>query len=206
MMDAFIADSSYVGIFVFLVLTGLGLPLPEELVIVTSGVLCADGRLSVVFTLVALLAGCLVGDAVVYAVGMRIGDGVVRRPRPWMPKVDPARLAQMQALLARHGFKVLFAARFLVGLRFLVYLAVGASRMPFRRFMIIDTACAAFVIGAFYSLCFFLSQRYGDAIYGWVRTGEFLTTATVVVLGVAALMFVRWRRKRAIKAGPPTVG
>lgn len=194
-MQFFVAEGTYVGIFIFMVLTGFGLPLPEELAIVAAGIMSANGQLATGAALAALVLGGLVGDAVVYAIGTRLGDGILARHR-WLPRVNPVRFEQVRGLLERHGFKVLFVARFLVGLRFIVYLAVGASRMSFRRFMLIDAVCAALVIGSFFALSFFLSDRYGDVIYGWLRTGEFLVTAAVVGAGLVVLGVLRWRRAR----------
>jgi membrane protein DedA with SNARE-associated domain len=151
----------------------------------------------------ALTLGGLFGDVIVYHLGARIGQGLVRPRWLWVPRVDPERLEQMKRLLDRHGFKVLFIARFLVGLRFPVYLAVGASKMSFRRFFIIDAACASLVCGSFFALSYFLSERYGDVIYRWIRTGEFLVTLTVVASLVAALLIVRWRRRRAQRTASP---
>jgi membrane protein DedA with SNARE-associated domain len=76
-----------------------------------------------------------------------------------------------------------------------VYLASGIMRVPFRRFIVFDLICATTVIGTFFGLSYFLSERYGDSIYHWIHDAEMTVTAVVVVgLVIAALWW--WRRHR----------
>jgi membrane protein DedA with SNARE-associated domain len=71
MIASLFHPSSYLGIVVFLVLTGCGMPVPEEVAIVLAGVLSAQGHLSAGPALVACLVGALLGDAIIYAIGYR---------------------------------------------------------------------------------------------------------------------------------------
>jgi membrane protein DedA with SNARE-associated domain len=200
-MEAFVAETAYLGIFVFMVLTGAGLPIPEEVAILAAAVLSEAGELHTPLALAALVLGGLVGDGVVYAIGSKLGDRLVQASdaprRFWQPRVNPQRYAQVQQILSKHGLKVLFVARFLVGVRIVVYLAVGAAKMPFARFMLLDSICALTVIGAFFALGFFFSRSYGDAVYAWLRTGQFAATAMVVVLLLVALWW-RHRSRRTV--------
>jgi membrane protein DedA with SNARE-associated domain len=120
--------TGYIGLFVFIVLTGFGLPLPEELAVVTAGVLAARGELETLPALVVCMVAALLGDCAVYGLGRWAGRAGGRL-RWLMPRVSDERLRSTQALLHRHGFKILLVARFLVGFRFAVYLAVAASRL-----------------------------------------------------------------------------
>ena len=97
----------------------------------------------------------------------------------------------MEEVIRNHGLKVLFVARFLVGVRSAIYLAAGALHVPFRRFFVVDLISATSVVGLF----FFASYRYGATISGWLRQAQFLLTLAAL-LAVIALAVSLWQRHR----------
>ncbi len=196
MADFFISHGSYFGIFVFMVLTGAGLPLPEEVAIIAAGVLCAHDQLHYPWLAFgALLAGGLVGDCVMYWVGHHFGRAVVREHRWWAHCVTPEREAKMEQLLHQHGLKVLFVARFLVGVRSPIYLSAGILRLPFKRFVLFDLLCATTVIALFFSVSYF----FGEEITKWIFHAERAATVVVVLAVIVAGLYF-WRRHRRKQA------
>jgi len=191
MTNLLLTHGSYLGIIVFLILTGAGLPLPEEVAIVAAGVLSSPAidQLKPGYALLSCLFGALTGDCVMYWIGHHFGRRVLREHHWWNRFVKPEREAQMEQMLQNHGFKVLFLARFLVGIRSPVYLSAGILRMPFWRFMLIDLFCATTVISTFFGLSYY----FGDAIYRWIRRGEYTVTAVAAVAALAAGIYL-WRR------------
>lgn len=166
------------------------MPIPEEVPIVLAGVLSSQGRLEPELAFAACLAGALVGDALMYAIGYHFGHGLLIKH----PKVGKYLGAQsehkFERALQRHGFKVMFLARFMVGVRGPVYLAAGVLRMPFRRFVLWDLSCATIVVGLFFSLSFF----FGEHITSILRDAE--KTFTLVLLLVGLGTFLWWYRNR----------
>jgi len=186
---------AYLGIVFFLMLTGAGLPIPEEVFIIAAGVAAARGALNVWIALAACLLGALIGDCIMYWIGYHFGRRVVREHHWWTRFVHPEREARMEQMIRRHGLKVFFLARFLVGIRAPVYLSAGVLHVGFRRFLLIDLFCATIVIGTFFGLSYFLSDRYGETIYLWIREAEVLLTVIVVLAVVAAGVYY-WRHHR----------
>ncbi len=194
---------AYLGIIGFLMLTGAGLPVPEEVFIIAAGVASAQGALNPWLALSACLAGALAGDCVMYWIGFHFGRSVLREHHWWDRFVHPEREARMEQLIHTHGLKVFFLARFLVGIRAPVYLTAGILRVRFRRFLLIDLFCATAVIGTFFGLSFFLSDRYGSAIYRWIREAEVMLTVVVVVAVIAAAFYFWRKHHRQPAAAPP---
>ena len=194
MDNQWLLDSgSYLGIILFLILTGAGMPLPEEVAIVFAGIRAAQGSLDPGLALGACLIGALVGDCVMYAIGYRLGLSWLRH-HPLVARVlHVEREKQMERLIATHGIKIFFLARFMVGVRGPIYLSAGVLKVPFRRFLAIDAVCATIVVGLFYSLSFFFGRR----VIKWIQRGEIGLTITVVTaLVVAGVWFyIRHRRK-----------
>ncbi len=201
MTEFLLAHGSYLAIIVVLILTGSGLPIPEEVPIVAAGILSAHGKLDPLWAVLACLFGALAGDCVMYVIGYHFGRSVVREHPWWAHFVKPEREAQIEQMIQKHGLKIFFLARFLVGLRSPVYLSAGILRVPFLRFLMIDLFCATIVIGLFFSL----SYRYGTAITEWIQRAEVLLTVTVTlaVAGVCVYYWRRHRRKVAAAGSPP---
>jgi membrane protein DedA with SNARE-associated domain len=183
--------TSYLGIFIFLVLTGCGLPLPEEVAIVLAGVLSAQGHLHPGLAFAACLAGALVGDMVIYAIGY-FGGRTLLYAHPRLARfLGAKREAYFEEAIERHAFKVLLLSRFLVGVRGPVYLAAGIVRLPFRIYILCDLVCATLVVGFFFGL----SYAFGEAVAGWIRDAEWWVTIIVVaaVLVVGGILYYRQR-------------
>ncbi len=202
MIAEFLEHGSYLAIVVVLILTGSGLPIPEEVPIVAAGILSAppDGPLNPWLALGCCLFGALAGDCVMYWIGYHFGRNVVREHPWWARFVKPEREAQIERMIDKHGLKVFFLARFLVGLRSPVYLSAGILRVPFRRFLAIDLFCATVVIGTFFTL----SYSYGREIIGWIRGAEYGLWA-ILVLALAAGSIYYWRKRRRLRSKPAGV-
>jgi membrane protein DedA with SNARE-associated domain len=197
MTDWLLQSGSYLGIFAFMVLTGCGLPLPEEVAIVFAGVKSAQGEMVVAAAFMACLLGALIGDAVMYAIGRRFGHSLARRHPNFARLVHAEREEHFERAIQRHGFKVLLLCRFMVGVRGPVYLAAGAVRMPFRRFVLWDLVCATLVVGAFFALSYALGAYFDrETIRTIVRDTEALFTAIVLLVAFGVLVFFALRRHR----------
>jgi membrane protein DedA with SNARE-associated domain len=185
----------YVGIALFLILTGCGLPLPEEVAIITAGVLAANHRLNPWLALLACLIGAIAGDSAMYGIGRTFGEGILQRHPVWLGFLNPEREKKIEVLLRKHGAKMILLTRFLVGLRSPVYMTAGILRVPYLRFLLVDTICAIFVISMFFGLTYF----YGENIWAWIRRGELAIEILVVgAIVVAGILYWLHRRSKAM--------
>ncbi len=194
MTEFFLTHGSYIGIITILILTGTGLPIPEEVPVIAAGLLSANGQLDPWLAFFSCLAGAIGGDCAMYWIGRHFGRNVVREHPWWAHFVKPEREAQLERTLQEHDWKVFFFARFLVGIRSPVYLAAGVLQVPFRRFIMIDLVCATAVIGTFFGLSFY----FGETIVRWIHGAE-LTLTGIVLLAVAIVGGVYYYRRRKKK-------
>ena len=189
-MDFLLENSNYLGIFVFLVLTGCGMPIPEEVPIILAGVLSSQGRLEPEWAFASCLSGALVGDAVMYSIGYHFGHNLLAKHPKIGKYIGAQNEERFEDALMRHGFKVMLMARFMVGVRGPVYLAAGVVRMPFRRFLLWDLTCASLVVGTFFGV----SYLYGEEITSILVDAE--KTFTLIVLAVSLGCLLWWLRRR----------
>jgi membrane protein DedA with SNARE-associated domain len=192
MLDALLYHGSYFGIILFLILTGCGLPIPEEVAIIGAGIASSAGSLEPWRAFAACLVGALLGDCVMYGIGYHFGHSLAKRHPHFAHLLHAERQGTIEEMMRRHGFKVFLLARFMVGLRSPVYLTAGILRISFRRFLLVDAFCATAVVGTF----FWLSHRYGDHIRRWIFRLDLLVTVVVVAV-VATLLVLLWKRRRS---------
>ncbi|MCA9102481.1 MAG: DedA family protein [Planctomycetales bacterium] len=189
-------SNPYLVVMVVLIITGTGLPIPEEVPIAAAGVLCYHERMDVPLALLSLLVGALLGDCIMYAIGYHFGRSVVREHRWFARFLTPQREARIEHMLQVHGVKVFFLARFLVGLRSPVFLTSGILRVPFRKFILVDTLCASIVIGVFFGLSYTFAPHIKMA-WQWIRGFEYTLTALVIVTVAGGIYwYLRKRRLR----------
>jgi membrane protein DedA with SNARE-associated domain len=189
MADFFQLVWSYFAIFLVMMLTGAGLPIPEEVPIIAAGIASAHGSLIPWLAFTCCLAGALIGDCIMYYLGYHFGRGILK-DHPWFARfLTPEREAQIEDKFRKHGLGVFFIARFLVGLRSPVYITAGILRVSFRRFLMIDLVCATIVVGTFFGLTYF----YGKEITAWVKRAEVGLSVAVVLLALSVGIYL-WRR------------
>lgn len=183
---------SYVGIIVVLILTGSGLPVPEEVPIIAAGIGSSVGTLNPWGAYFACLVGALAGDSVLYAIGYHFGHTLVTKHPRYAHLLHVENEAKITEMIRRHGLKVFFISRFMVGIRAPVYLTAGILRMSFRRFLLIDACCATTVV----SLFFGLSYAYGERLADWLRRSEIGFTVIAAVAACIVVGIVLWRRRK----------
>jgi membrane protein DedA with SNARE-associated domain len=195
-MEEFIlTHGSYLAIVLLLMLTGAGLPVPEEIVIVAAGVLSSPSvhRLDPRIAVAACLAGVLIGDCAMYWIGRGLGRTYLLQHRWFAWILHGDREERMEELVQQHGFKVFLIARFLVGVRSPLYLAMGIMRLDFRRFLLCDAACGSLVVAVF----FLLSYYCGGWVENLIRRSQWAATGIVLfVVAIGAAYYVVWKRCR----------
>jgi membrane protein DedA with SNARE-associated domain len=194
MLASLLHPSSYIGFFVFIALTGCGLPIPEEAAVVVAGVLSSQDKLDWRLAFAVCLAGAVVGDSFMYAIGYRWGHGIFTSHPRFAKLFASENEEQFQKAVEAHALKVMLLARFLVGIRAPVYVMTGVVRLPFRRFLIYDIISASLVVG----VVFGLSYLFGEQVTGWVRHAEIRATIVVALIVIAAVAILYYRNREQV--------
>lgn len=158
------AEHAHLIIFWMLVIAGFSLPVSEDLLLIVSGVLAStimpERTIHLFF---AALLGSYLSDWIAYGIGRSLGDKIYAMK--WFAKVKKERL---EIFYKRYGFWTLVIGRCIpFGLRNGVFMAAGAGKMPFGRFLLIDgLACVLFSTCLFY-LAYIGGQNY-ELLYSYV--------------------------------------
>lgn len=192
------ADSAPLLVFGLLVLAGFSVPVSEDLVIITSGVLAGTVLRDQLLPLfIAVFLGSYLSDCEAYWVGRLIGprlSGVW----PFRKATAPGALrVAAEAFFRKYGFLALFIGRLIpFGVRNSVFMVAGAGKMGFGRFLLGDgLSCLLFS-----SVVFFLAFRAGEQ---YDQVHHFLVIVGCVagcVASVGALAWFLWSRPSRAEA------
>ncbi len=132
---------AYTFMFLILLACGFGLPMPEDIILVTGGILASHGVTNFWLTLGVCMAGVLIGDGVIYMAGRTVGQRI-KHTRVFKAIVKQERDEKIKFWFSRYGDKVIFFARFMPGLRMALFLSSGVYHVPAWKFFILDGLAA----------------------------------------------------------------
>jgi len=195
-----------VGVFTLLVACGLGLPLPEDVALITGGYLAGKGPPIGVGSLPAMilvgLAGILIGDSIIFRAGATYGEALLQTR---IGKHIPGEKVQrVIGLFERHGAKFIMVARFLPGVRAVTYFVAGTTGVPFWKFLLFDgiAACASapawVLLGHWAGKHRMLRKAWEYAKE--VQIGIIVVVAAIIALWILVAMLRRKRRQPALSA------
>ncbi len=127
----------YPAEFLLLLACGLGLPIPEEVTLITGGYICWKYKNSLWATIVICMGAIILGDYLMFLLGQRYGKQVLRA-RWFRRMLTRRKLARVTLYFRRFGVKTVFFARFFAGIRVPVYFIAGAHRMRSLKFIWLD--------------------------------------------------------------------
>lgn len=187
----------YIAIFVLLMLGIVGLPIPDETLLLFAGYLSFKGELSVPPTLVSAALGSSCGITISYGLGRLFGSGVRARLGPWFRLTDEQYRAAQQ-WMNRRGKYALLLTYFVPGLRHLGALVVGASQLPYRVFAMFAYGGALIWSGTFIIVGYVFGEE-------WVTFSPLLHQTLVWIAGGALvlvcviLLILRYKQRSTVK-------
>ncbi len=177
----------YVLVLGLILLSGFGLPIPEDIPLILAGYLCypahgyADPWLLFPLAFLAVVGA----DLMVFWLGRKYGHHVPKLPlmRRFLTE---KRLAKTERLLHRHGGKFMFAARFLPGLRAPAIFTAGNFKIPYWKFLLYDGGAALISVPVILGLAYYFAEHL-EQVRKWVANGE---KGAIAVILVAVVVFI----------------
>ncbi len=191
-MDALIHWISlygYPGLTALLMLGIVGLPIPDETLLVFAGFLISQGKLSPAPTFLAGFAGAVSGISLSYLLGRILGRTVVDRYGRYL-HLTHERLSRIECWFERAGDWLLPLGYFIPGVRHFTALTAGIVRLPYPRFSLFAYTGAALWVAAFLTLGFFVGDHWRDAM-SYIHRYTWWFVVAIAVAGSATLFFQR---------------
>jgi len=205
LISAYIERFTYVGLFVILMLCGLGLPMPEDVALLAGGYLAHRGVTRYPITLVVSLLGVITGDNSLYFIGRGVGSNLLtyfglKKKKP-LGDDSSNNIDRLHVFMQRHGHLAIFYARFFAGFRALVYLSAGSLGVPPSRFFLYDLAGAAISVPIVVTLGYVFGQQIEKVIH---YIGGFQKLFWVVIALSAIIYLTRLALLRLSTGGAKT--
>jgi membrane protein DedA with SNARE-associated domain len=162
---------AYAAVFGMLLLCGFGLPVPEDISLVAGGIIAGMGFANVHLMALIAFAGVMIGDSAIYQMGHLLGDRLLTgrfTGRFFLHN----RFEQAKKHLKAHGTWIVFAARFMPGLRAPVFATAGITGfVTFRRFFFTDGLAALLTVPFWVYVGFFGSSER-ERLAKWLVRGK----------------------------------
>jgi membrane protein DedA with SNARE-associated domain len=191
------------GIVVVLFLSGLGLPLPEDVPLSAAGFTTFKQAGDVfvwwryLLTFGMVVVPILLGDMCAWTLGSKYGLPIRDRFKILRRVLDDKRVARVQGWFKRYGGAAVFLGRQVAGVRFVTFFMAGVMKLSLPRFVLWD------FLGCVVSIPIWLTLGTLAARYGrhWLRTATHTVGNTfLIVVGVAVLILIIVSKVRGSKS------
>ena len=132
-----IQTAGYIGLFLIIFAESgilIGLFLPGDSLLFTTGFLASQGYLDIWVLIPLLYAAAFFGDSTGYWIGKKAGPRIFNRPKSFWFK--PEYVERTREFFERHGSKAVVIARFIPVVRTFVPVMAGVGEMKYRTFVL----------------------------------------------------------------------
>lgn len=189
---AWITQYGNITLFFLLALGILGLPIPEDSLIMLSGVLIAKGKFALFPTLCFALAGSICGITLSYVIGRVLGYYLLYSYGHWFG-ITHAKVKQMHNWFERLGKWVLPVGYFLPGVRHITGFIAGSARLGYRTFALFAYSGAVLWLATLLSLGYFLGNQW-KRVLAIIENYELLCIMIVLLLIV---FYITWHSRKS---------
>ena len=181
---------AYALVFGLLAGSGVGLPMSEDILLLTAAALTLRGVMEPLALVAVAWVGILVADGLTFHWGRVFGPTLLQH-RYLARAMPPQRLLAMQQMMLRHGPAFLFLVRFMPGVRSALLFAAGSLKTPYRYLFFFDGLAAAIELPLLVYGVRYVGGRW-EEVLGALRNAQWVLLA-VLLLALAAWW---WRRRR----------
>jgi len=143
-----IFDWGYLGIFLLMAVESSFIPFPSEIVLIPAGYLASQGEMSFSLIMASALGGSMVGAFINYYLALTLGRKILAKYGKYFFIKENA-LKKMDDYFAKHGHISTFIGRLIPGIRQLISIPAGLSRMNlvvFSTFTALGAGIWAFIL------------------------------------------------------------
>ena len=188
-IDQLLQNYGQLAMLVLLLMSGIGIAIGEDLIIIPAGLFVAEGRWSFLPTYCIAYLGVLTGDIMWFTLCRRYGWILLHKK--WFKRmVHPRRLLEVKHQFDVRGAWVIVFARFIPGTRTSVITVAGLLHMSFWRFLIAEAPCILISV--------LIQMGVGMLIYHGYRglseeNAKYVFWAIgIIAAGIALFFLIRW--------------
>jgi len=198
LLNSFLQNFGYAGLFVLLFLeeSGLPLPIPGDIFIFIGGTQARLGKTSFLGVLAVVFVATVIGSSILYFISAKLARPVVLKIAKFM-RVDEDRIEKVSRWFVKKGGWAVVLGRLTPGFRTVTSIVAGLLGFPYPVFITYTGLAALIWAVLYFSLGFFLGK---EALYILEIIGRYFVVFVIIVLFAIAAGFF-YRKKRQIKTG-----
>ena len=188
---------AYWLIFLILLACGFGFPMPEDIILVSGGILASRGVTEFWMTCLVSMVGVLLGDGAVFTIGKVMG-AKIKNTNIYKKIMSNEREKKVAAWFGQYGDRVIFFARFAPGLRMPLFLTAGVYQVSYLKFYVLDGFAAAISVPLWIWAGFLFGSNLEvleQKIYQ--LQGGIYSVLGVILLGIMLVYVVKRRMRKA---------
>jgi membrane protein DedA with SNARE-associated domain len=173
---------SYIGVAILMAIESSFLPLPSEVIIPPAAYLASQGKMNLLFIILAGTLGSIIGASVNYGLSMILGRPLIyklagtRLARVLF--ITPEKIANSEKYFLKNACSATFFGRLIPVVRHLISIPAGFSKMPFGKFVLYTGLGSFLWVGILSGLGYFvganqalLTKYYSEITWGLLIFG-----------------------------------
>jgi membrane protein DedA with SNARE-associated domain len=194
-----ISQYGYPGLFAALMFGIVGLPIPDETLLVFFGYLVSKGTMHILLTWLTAVAGSVSGITSSYLIGRYAGLAFVHRYGRYIHLTEE-RLTRVHRWFDQIGHWLLTVGYFIPGVRHVTALVAGMSCMDYRSFALFAYPGAVIWVSTFLGIGYLVGDNWQKVLDSVHSDIMLIVVAVVVVIG--GVWYWHWRRQRSRRPSP----
>jgi membrane protein DedA with SNARE-associated domain len=189
-----VTEYGYAALFFLLWLGIVGLPVPDEMIVMTGGLVSSLQILKPMPSFLITYLGVVFGLSLGYIIGRIWGNAVYcqfAKKKKWSKY-----LIKSEELIHRYGSYALCISYFLPGVRHILPYLMGSYRVHFLKYFIFSYSTALFWTGLYY----LIGYKFGKSIHVVTHISQQLGYIALAFIAFLALVIytVQTKRKKAV--------
>ena len=181
----------YLGIFIMMEIESSFIHFPSELVLVPAGYLASKGDMSITYIMLSALSGSLVGSFINYYLAFTLGRKFLLKFGKYF-FIQKETLEKMEKYFKKHGHISTFTGRLIPGVRQLISIPAGLSRMKLAEFTIYTTLGAGIWALILVFVGYFVGENQ-ELIQEYLRE---ITIAVIGLLFIVGLLYYKYQKRK----------
>lgn len=187
---------NYGTVFVLMLLESTVIPVPSELVVAPAAYHAAAGNLHVVLVILFATLGADAGATINYLAGYYLGRPIIYRFANsrigHLCMLNQKKVEKSEAYFNNHGMVATITGRLIPGIRHLISIPAGLSKMHYWKFLLYTTIgagcwnCILAILG-WYLHSVVPEEQLDDKI---MEYGEYIKLVILTLVGIAVVYFI----------------
>ncbi|MDQ7045740.1 MAG: DedA family protein [Sulfurimonas sp.] len=186
-----IFDWGYLGIFLLMAIESSFIPFPSEIVLIPAGFLASQGEMNLEMIMASALAGSMLGAFINYFLALLLGRKILMRYGKYF-FISQSSMEKMDNYFSKHGAISTFIGRLIPGIRQLISIPAGLSKMNLAVFSTYTALGAGIWALILVMLGYFIGENQE-------MIDTYLKQITIIVLVILILLGIGYTYKQKAK-------